>query len=177
MHDRDGNNGPLTNAGCHYYLLWQTVLQSRPQTVYAQGRVLAQGRPEVAHVAHLAIDTAVLTIAYESGDIATMTVSWGLAARCQLRGRPHRLFGPKGGVEGDLNAALQVYDHDRVETVQLPRKNLHQDELALFADALARGQPAPVGFVQGKEMLAVTLAILQSIATGEVVVVRGTPCA
>lgn len=169
MHDRQGNNGPIMDVGCHYYLLWQTVFQSTPTTVYAQGRVLAKDRPELAHLVDPAIDTAVITVAYASGDLASMTVSWGLAQHCKLRGRPDRLFGPQGGAEGDVNKSLTVYQGDQVETFEFVPQNLHQKEFSLFADALERGQPAPIGLRQGKEMLALTEAIFTSLETGHVV--------
>ncbi|MDQ3653682.1 MAG: hypothetical protein M3457_01205, partial [Chloroflexota bacterium] len=50
---------------------------------------------------------------------ATMTVSWGLAAGHQMRGRPDRIFGPGGGAEGNVNGDLTVYREDTVEVVKL----------------------------------------------------------
>jgi predicted dehydrogenase len=166
MHDRNGNNGPLTDAGCHYYMLWQTVFRSRPKTVYAQGRVLAMDRSEVAHLDALAIDTAVVTVEYESGDIATMTVSWGLAEKFPVKGRPDRVLGPRGGAEGTVNNELKVYGSDSVETVNIETKNLHREQFALFIDALEHGRTPPYSFPEGKQMLALTNAIHESIATG-----------
>lgn len=169
MHDRRGNNGPLTDAGCHYYMLWQSVFRSRPKSVYAQGRILALNRPEVAHLNQLAIDTAVVTVEFESGDIATMTVSWGLAAGSQLRGRPDRVLGPSGAAEGNVNGDLTVYRGNAVEIVRLEPKDLHQVEFAMFIDALEAGTLPASGFTAGKEMMALTQAILESIDTGKVV--------
>ena len=169
MHDRHGNNGPIMDVGCHYYLLWQTVFQSTPRAVYAQGRVLARGRPELAQLDEPAIDTGIITVTYASGDLAAMTVSWGLPRRSVMRGRPDRVFGPLGGAEGDVTTRLTLYQGDRVETIEIAPQNLHQKEFALFAEALERGQPAPVGFREGKEMLAVTMAIFTSIDSGHVV--------
>lgn len=169
MHDRLGNNGPIMDAGCHYYLLWQTVFQSNPRSVYAQGRILARDRPEIAHFKELAIDTGVITIEYASGDVGAMTTSWGLAAQCKMHGRPDRLFGPLGGAEGDTNAWLDLYQGEQVERIQITTQDLHQQELALFARAITDGMPPRYGLRAGKEMLAVTLAIFQSIETGAVV--------
>ncbi len=169
MHDRNGNNGPLTDAGCHYFMLWQTVFRSRPKAVYAQGRILASGRPEVAQFDQLAIDTAVVTVEYESGDVATMTVSWGLAEGYQMRGRPDRVFGPNGGAEGSVNQELTRYRGGAVETVAIESRNLHQVEFEMFVDDLERGTAPPYGFTVGKQMLALTQAIHESIATGKMV--------
>lgn len=169
MHDRHGNNGPLTDAGCHYYMLWQTVFRAKPKSVYAQGRILATSRPEVAHLDQLAIDTAVVTVEFESGDIATMTVSWGLAAGYRMRGRPDRIIGPNGGAEGNVNGGLTLYQGDTVETIEIEPRDLHQVEFAMFIDALEGGTQPPSGFAAGKQMLALTQAILESIDTGRVV--------
>lgn len=169
MHDRNGNNGPFMDAGCHYYLLWQTVFRSKPKTVYAQGSILAAERPEVAGFAELAIDTGVVTVEYESGDIGTLTASWGLAARFKMRHHPDRIFGPKGGAEGEVNGGLTLYEQERTQTVEIERQDLHQVQCALFAEAVAAGKPAPSGFRAGKQMLAVTQAIFRSIDSGRVV--------
>ena len=167
MHDRAGNNGPLTDAGCHYYMLWQTVFRSKPRMVYAQGRILATERPELGHIGQLAIDTAVVTVEYESGDLGTLTVSWGLPAGFQLRGRPDRILGPRGGAEGAVNGRLTVYAGDRVELVELEPRDLHEVQLELFAAAVCGGAPPPSGFPEGRQMLAVTEAIFRSIETGQ----------
>jgi predicted dehydrogenase len=156
------------DLGCHLYLQWQTVFGAKPKAVSARGRILATGRPELAGIAELATDTAVVTVEYESGDIGALTVSWGLPAGCKLRGRPDRVFGPCGGAER-APEGLKLYEGDRVETVPLPRENLHQKALARFAEAVEAGRPPPYGFREGKEMLALTLAILQSVETGGVV--------
>ncbi len=169
MHDRNGINGPLADAGCHYYMLWQTVFRSRPKAIFAQGRVIASDRPEIAHFDQLAIDTAVVTVEYESGDVATMTVSWGLAENYKMRGRSDRVFGPAGGAEGEVNSEMTLYVGDSVETVAIDGRNLHQVEFELFCEALERGGSPPHGFEAGKQMLAITLAIHESIATGKVV--------
>ena len=167
MHDRHGNNGPLTDTGCHYYMLWQTVFRSKPKVAYAQGRILATERPEIAHFDQLAIDTAVVVLEFESGDIGTFTVSWGLPAGFQLKGRPDRIIGPKGGAEGAVNSRLTVYAGDRVEQMDIGGRDLHEVELELFAAAVRGGAPFPSGFREGRQMLAVTEAILRSIDTGQ----------
>jgi predicted dehydrogenase len=171
MHDRQGNNGPLTDAGCHYYLQWQTIFRSKPTRVYAQGRITAAGRPELDHVGQLAVDTAVVTIEYESGDIGTLTVSWGLAAGSKLRSRPDRIIGPAGGAEGGTNSQLTIYSGDGSEQVEIETRDLWVVELRRFAEAIQNGGPPPAGITEGKQMLAVTQAILRSIDIGAPVTV------
>ena len=172
MHDLNGNNGPLTDVACHSYMLWQTVFRSKPRAVYAQGRVLAVERPEVAHFAQLAVDTAVVTVEYESGDVGTLTVSWGLAEGFRMPGRPDRVFGPRGGAEGGVNGGLTVYECDREERVDIEPRDLHEEEVRLFADAVRGGAPFPYGLREGRQMLALTGAALESVDTGRPVAVR-----
>jgi predicted dehydrogenase len=167
MHDREGNNGPLVDAGCHYYMLWQSVFRSKPKLAYAQGRILATDRPELRHIQQLAIDTAVVTVEFESGDVGTFTASWGLPAGFRLKGRPDRILGPRGAAEGAVNAGLTLYEGDRVEEVTIQTRDLHEVELALFAEAVRGGPPFPSGFREGRQLLALTQAILRSIDTGQ----------
>lgn len=171
MHDRRGNNGPLTDAGCHYYLLWQTVFRSRPSRVYAQGRILGAGRQEIAHLPQLAVDTAVVTVEFESGDLGSFTVSWGLAQGFQLRGRPDRIIGPAGGAEFEGNQCITLYRGTEVEEIEVESRNLWQHEIELFAQAIGGGAPFPYGFAEGKQMIAVTQAIFESIDSGRPVTV------
>ena len=172
MHDRHGNNGPLVDAGIHYHMLWQTVFRSKPKRVYAQGRILAISRAEIAHFDQLAIDTAIVTVEFESGDLGTFTVSWGLPAGFQLHGRADRLIGPNGGAEGAVNGPLMMYDADRVEQIDIVPRDLHQVEMELFAQAVAGGAPFPSGFREGRQMLALTQAMLRSIDSGQPVAVE-----
>lgn len=166
MHDRNGNNGPFTDAGCHYYLAWQTVFRSRPKTVYAQGRITAIGRPEIAHFAQLAIDTGVVTVEYESGDIGTLTASWGLAKGSAIKSRPERIVGPLGAAEGNPERELMLYSGDTVEQVPVEPRDLHEVELRAFSESIEKDVPYAYGFAVGRQIMAVTDAIFESIATG-----------
>lgn len=174
MHDNHGNKGPFVDACCHYFYMWNTVLQSKPKRLFASGGILGKDRPEIAHFKELAIDTGVVTVEYESGDIGTMTVSWGLAKDTNLRGRPDRIIGPQGGAEGSFNhfggeICIDLFDGDGKESIVLKQEDLFQTELKQFADAITEHRPAPVGFSQGKEMLAMSFAVLQSIETGNII--------
>ena len=173
MHDANGNMGPVVENCCHYFMMWKKMFKSRPKTVYAMGGILAKDRPEIAHFEKLAVDTAVISVVYESGDMAEMVISWGMAKGFKLRGRPDRLFGPKGGAEGAFTQPtdkLTVYLGDGVEEVPIDKEqHLQVEQFKLFTEALTAGKPAPIGFQDGKEMLTISLAALESIETGRVV--------
>lgn len=51
--------------------------------------------------------------------------------------------------------------------VEIESRNLHQAEFDLFIDALEQDKAPPYGFIAGKQMLAMTIAIHESIATGK----------
>ncbi len=177
MHNRNSNNGPIVDACCHYFLLWQTVFRSRPKTVYARGGTAGKLREEIAHFEQLALDTAVITIEFESGDVGAMTVSWGLEKNTKLSGRPDRIVGPKGGAEAvpgaNFHWDLDLYHDGGKTSHQLPQKDLFAEELSAFVEAVDGLRSSPVyGFATGKQMLAVSLAAIESINTGRVVEVK-----
>jgi myo-inositol 2-dehydrogenase/D-chiro-inositol 1-dehydrogenase len=172
MHDKNGNQGPIMDACCHYFLMWQTVFQSKPKKVYARGGILAKDRPEIAQFDELAIDTGAIIVEYESGDIGAMTVSWGLAKKFQLKGRPDRIIGPEGGAEGSFNSFgadvhVDLCIGDGKESIVFEKEDLFEAELRLFAKEIDTGEPAPSGFERGKEMQKLSFAVLESIETGK----------
>lgn len=174
MHDANGNMGPLMDNCCHYFMMWKHIFQSRPKTIYCIGDVFAKDRPELAHIGKLAIDTAVVSVKYESGDMAEMVMTWGMAKGFKLRGRSDRLYGPKGGAEGGFtNAAksIMVYEGDQEREIRLDdaQQHLHVEQFRAFAESIEQGKPAPVGFPEGKEMLAISLAAIESAVTGQIV--------
>lgn len=173
MHDANGNMGPVVENCCHYFMMWKRIFGADPVTVYALGGVFAKDRPEIAHFEKKAVDTALISVQYASGDLAEMTISWGMAKGFKLRGLPDRIFGPKGGAEGNftsLTDKITLYRGDGVEEVPIDKaQNLHVEQFGSFVAALERGTPPPIGFQDGKETLALSLAALESIETGEVV--------
>jgi predicted dehydrogenase len=177
MHDKNGNQGPIVDTSCHFFLMWETVFGSKPKKVYARGGILAKDRPEIAHFNELAVDTAVITVEYESGDIGTMTISWGLNKGFQMQPRTDRIFGPRGGAEGAFNTwgpavgtSIDLYlgGNDK-KVVSLDKRSLFKLQFEDFTNAIEKRVPVKTGFKQGKEMLALSHAVLESIETGKVI--------
>lgn len=174
MHDANGNMGPLMDNCCHYFMMWKHIFQSKPKTIYCIGDIFAKDRPELSHIEKLAIDTAVVSVKYESGDMAEMVMTWGMAKGFKMRGRSDRLYGPKGGAEGGFTQAsktITVYEGDQVREVEITEhpSGLHAEQFRTFVEAIEQGKPAPVGFQDGKEMLAISLAAIESAITGKIV--------
>jgi predicted dehydrogenase len=177
MHDKNGNQGPVVDTSCHFFLMWETIFGSKPKKVYARGGILAKDRPEIAHFNELAVDTAVITVEYESGDIGTMTISWGLNKGFQMQPRTDRIFGPRGGAEGAFNTwgpsvgtSIDLYLGGREkEVISLDKRSLFKLQFDDFTKAIEKGVPVKTGFKQGKKMLALSYAVLESIETGKVI--------
>lgn len=171
MHDQKGNMGPIMDVGCHTFAYFQKVLQEKPKTVYARGSILSKHAPELASIEEMAIDTGVVTVEYESGNIATMTLSWGLS-----KGHNYppmdRMVGPKGGAVIQKSTRLDMKIDGKDEVIEFETENLQQKQFSVFADAINEGRPAPNSFEIAKEVLALTLASFESIQTGQVVHIK-----
>ena len=90
-----------------------------------------------------------------------------------MKGRPDRLVGPRGGAEGKANVStdhLMLYEGNGEQRVAIEKQpSLHAEEFALFADALDEGRPVVSGLDVGRQMLAVSLAVLESVRSGRVI--------
>ncbi|MCL4522171.1 MAG: Gfo/Idh/MocA family oxidoreductase [Firmicutes bacterium] len=172
MHDRHGNNGPVVDLLEHYFLLWETVFDAKPVDVGAFGFIAAHDRPEIAQFPEKAIDTAVVTIRYASGDVGTVTVSWGLAAGCRISETPDRLIGPKrvampASSEG---GGWTLYEGPREAHRAFPSVNAHALQAQAFIEYVdGERENPPSSLAVGREMLQLSLAALTSIETGHVV--------
>ena len=99
MHDMDrGNGGPLNDFMTHYFDYWRWLTGTDPVRVRAQGFTFAQDRPEIAHFANKAPDTATVALEYGSGDLAAFSISWGLPPGVQPAGRIDDILGPQGAL-------------------------------------------------------------------------------
>ena len=175
MHDRQGNNGPVVDLLEHFFLLWESVFESRPVSVEASGFIAAKDRPEIAHFKEKAIDTAVVTVRYASGDVGTMTVSWGLAAGSRVPAQPERLIGPKcvaiaGNFRNFSWDGWTLYEGPEEKYQALPEAHPHALQAQAFIDYVDGKRSAPPSsLAEGRHLLKLSLAALQAIETGQVV--------
>jgi len=175
MHDRAGNNGPVVDLMQHYFLLWESVFESVPVSVEAAGFIAAHDRPEIAHFKEKAIDTAVVTVRYASGDVGTMTVCWGLAAQSRVPSQPERLIGPKrvaqAGEFRDFSwEGWTLYDGPEETYHALPPVHPHAMQAQAFIEYVeGKRQNPPSSLADGRRLLKISLAALTAIETGQVV--------
>ena len=192
MHELHGNGGPIVDTCCHNFDVW-SLLFGAPRRVYARGWVWGEGKPSLAPIKEYAIDTAAMLIEYEQGDVADMTISWGMPEAFGRHGADEEeLLGPNGVLRGDFRRELRYIDGDGQETVYGNRAAaMYDDEIATFArrlrgdgtGGLADGVTAvtqPItddaaaalplaGGADGRRALAMSLAVLDSIRTGQVI--------
>lgn len=176
MHDYHGNKGPIMDTLSHNFIFYQTVFASRAKKVFATGTAFANktDNPHLAGFERLAYDTAAISMEYESGDMVSHMVSWGLSKGFKLQKGPDYVIGPKGAAEIHIRKKLVLFEGDQeAEIINTPpEKDLHQLQFETFVDCLENKKPVPTGIKEGKEITAVVLAILESIETGEAVTVK-----
>lgn len=180
MHDAEGNMGPAMDMACHYYIMWQNILKSKVSKVFAKARVLAHDMPQLADIKKPAWDTVKAVMEYKSGVIASYNMCWGLEKNTTLKGNSHYIYGPNGGVEWEpqkiivhqngVKEEIQIIDPDEPtpEGVTGP----HLKQYIPFVESIETGKPAPVGLQDGKDTLAVALALFESIDTEREVEVK-----
>jgi len=177
MHDPlEGNAGPTVDMSPHLTDLTSWYTGSEPLRVMAQGLTFAQGSPELEQLETKAIDTTEITVEYESGDICSLTICWGLPPGIGDR-FGHEILGPKGMVtmeDEDVYLSHKMKENG-VEKVELkdPHPELPYPELALTEDFLraVRGEKdkPETAAGEGLRALAISLAALQSSKTGRAV--------
>ncbi|CAM3640842.1 Gfo/Idh/MocA family oxidoreductase [Tsukamurella ocularis] len=142
---------------------------AKPVTVTAHADALV--RPDAKNSGHL--DTAVVTIVFDNGAIATAEASF-----CAVYGYDVRaeVFGSGGMVTaGDIRRTDMTYsgpDGIAVDTSRLDTDLLHAaylGELGAFVDAVRTGRPATVTGQDARNALRIALAAIRSVETGTTV--------
>ena len=106
MHDANANGGPVIDMGVHLFDGWARLFDAEPVEVFAVGHKLAEGRPEISHIAEVAVDTATVVVRYASGDTGTFAAV-GLAARRRPARRARHALRPGRGAHLTYNTGHQ----------------------------------------------------------------------
>lgn len=169
MHDAQINGGPVLDMGVHLFDIWRTIFASEPVSVSAQGMKLGQARPELAHIADIAYDTAAVSVHFQSGDVGVFVVCWGLPPGATPPGSADRIFGPKGLLEISYGIQQQTLRFLREggawETIAEAYVDMYQAEIDHFARCVRDDLDPLAGGNAGKHALQIALAALQAIAT------------
>jgi predicted dehydrogenase len=173
MHDANANGGPVVDMAVHLIDIWNTIFDSLPVSVSAQGLKIGGDRPEISHIAEKAVDTATILVKYASGDIGTFTVCWGLPLKVNPAQHKDQLYAPLGLAElsygGGMQELRRMSENGIWQTLSISHQNMYENQIQAFADWVRNDQPFPATGEDGKLALRVALAALESIQTGETV--------
>ena len=171
MHDSSLNGGPVIDMAVHLIDMWGEIFDARCVSIHARGLTLAKNRPEIAHIRELAVDTANLTATYESGDIGSFLVSWGLPPKVNPVNFNDQIIGPRGLGEVHFGMERQelscMSEGGGSETLSISQENIYQNQIRAFADSILTGTPFPTSGEEGKAALRAALAALESIQTSQ----------
>lgn len=166
MHDAHANGGPIIDMCCHLFYVWRLLFDGQPTEVAARGYTFSDGKPEVAHIAHHALDSALITLAYPGGGAGQIQVSWGLPSGVAAV-EHHTYVGPDGLVSVDWPERVVHHDGHGEHVWTQPGSDPWRDEIAAFHAELTAGAPRRVaGIEDGIDALRISLAVLQSVAEG-----------
>lgn len=169
MHDQHANGGPVIDMAVHLYATWQELFGSTAQEVYAQGFTFAAGRPELARIADKAVDTASVSVRFESGDVGNFLVTWGVPPKVVPTPMPEVMLTASGVLHITFNANHQQASLQRQggewETIAVCDENMYQRQINDFAGAILNDRAPLVNAEQGRSALQVALAALESIRT------------
>ena len=167
MHDPNANGGPVIDMAVHLFATWQYLFNSPAQEVSAQGFTFAQERPELAHISLKAVDTATVTVRFESGDVGNFLVSWGVPPGVVPPPMPEVMLTGSGALHIAFDANQQKATLQREggewETIAASSENMYLREIQDFAGAILQDRPPLVSGERGRAALEVSLAALESI--------------
>jgi len=173
MHDADINGGPVIDMAVHLIDLWTIIFDSKPVSVSAQGLSLAGDRPEVNHISKVAIDTATLTVKFESGDIGNFVVTWGLPPKVTPQGHPDQIYGPEGLGEvyytRNKQELLLMQEGAAWQTLSISHQDMYQNQIDNFTRWVLEDDAFPATGEDGKSALRVALGALEAIQTGKTI--------
>ena len=172
MHDANANGGPVIDMVVHLIDLWNTVFDSQPVSVSAQGLKIGRDRPEINHIAEVAVDTATVVVKYASGDIGTFVVTWGLPLKVNPSQHHDQIYAPNGLAElyfGNQQELRLMRENGIWQTLSISHQNMYQNQIRSFANWILKDEPFPATGEDGKLALQVALAALESIRTGQTI--------
>ncbi|NJL10404.1 MAG: Gfo/Idh/MocA family oxidoreductase [Calothrix sp. SM1_7_51] len=169
MHDQNKNGGPLLDMFSHNIDMWRYLFDAKPQIVKASGMVMACQNITLANIKNKAIDTATVSITFDTGDIGTFVVSWGLPNGLGNVQQSETFYGQNGILELSFSRFKQqaIYtNHDgNIYTLTESSSNMYQLQIQNFVDCIRRDLPILTNGVESYENLKVLLAAISSIET------------
>ncbi|MCL5270511.1 MAG: Gfo/Idh/MocA family oxidoreductase [bacterium] len=168
MHRVSMNGGPLIDMAGHFFDLMAFLTGGEPRRVFARGHVFGRSTARLAGIDDLAIDAAEILVDYDGGHVLSAFVNWGM-----IEGHPgvvrEELIGPKL-VARPSGTGIEARFADRTVTYDLPRTPPGPTvRIADLVAAIETGRAPEVSGAEGRRALRVSLAALESVATGRAV--------
>jgi predicted dehydrogenase len=186
MHDAAANGGPIIDMCCHIFDQWGMLFGEQPEVVRAHGYTFSEHKPEVASIERKALDSAHLTLAYPSGGVGQVQVSWGLPRGIAPTER-HTYIGPDGLLTVDWPNEVSLHGAEGVTRWSSGGVDPWRAEIAAFAGEISRwsgggigdggsasgtgaaeggrpASPSPATIADGIAALRVSLAVLGSVS-------------
>ena len=166
--DKEMGGGPIIDVACHCFDQWRVVFDSEPIRVKASGLTLSTESPLMADY-DPQVDTATILVEFASGDVGSLSLSWGLPPGVRTEGLED-VLGPDGviAVNGFDELVVQT-EGGETEPFEELDTNMFERETAAFAEAIREDKPVAAGGEDGMIALQVSLAALRSIETGQAV--------
>ena len=162
MHDARANGGPVIDMACHLFDRWERVFGVPPVRISARGHTFGAGKPELAGIEHVALDTVQVSLDYGEAGSGQIQLSWGLPSGIPAVER-HTYVGPGGLIDTDgstvrlvRGAEPRVYQRDGVDA--------WAEQIRAFARELDGEGPQGLADVQaGTRALRASLAVLAAV--------------
>lgn len=168
MHRTTRNGGPIIDMAGHFFDLMRWLTGEEPLTVFATGHVMGAGKPRLAGLTDLAIDAADIHVRYAGGHVASVSVHWGLPEDTPTYTNEYLATADAWTRVGPESVEVQS---GSVSTRHALPSDASQQ--AWTIDGLMRaiaGDPSQLVTVyDGRAALAVSLAAIQSIESGQAV--------
>lgn len=169
MHRRSENGGPVIDMAGHYFDLMRWLTGEEPVSVFARGQIFGRGKPSLAEVEDFAVDAADMTVEMTGGHVLNVMVNWGLPegfgaiSEELIVGPEMSLHTVKGRTEVRRGGDPEVWEAPQGDP---PGSSVRINDMA---ESIHEGREPEVTGEDGRVALAVSLAALESIETGEVV--------
>jgi len=164
MHDAAANGGPIIDMCCHIFDQWEAFFGEQPDSVRAYGYTFGEGKRELAHIEHKAVDSAHITLRYPGGGVGQILVSWGLPSGIPATER-HTYMGPDGLITAAWPERVELLTSQGTLRWEPPASDPWQQEIASFHRELRGLEHRPLATIDdGVRALRTSLAVLTSIA-------------
>jgi predicted dehydrogenase len=164
MHDAAANGGPIIDMCCHIFDQWVALFGEQPETVRAHGYTFSENKIELAAIRHKALDSAHITLAYPSGAVGHIHVSWGLPSGIKPL-EYHTYMAPEGLITVDWPKQVTLMDASGTNHWKGRGVDPWLTQITQFYRELLDGEPRHLATIDdGIEALRTSLAVLESVA-------------